>query len=215
MASRAARKIVEEYLSTRQALSTVPSSLGAQLEALQNGLTGSEDEYGRVKSSEDQYARYALLVRLWAILSEDEQRVLAAQYCPIGTATYIRKVHQSDLHRKRAPVYDTVAPCGGETQRGSSCKASRVPGEARCFRHIDQSSPLEIRVTARGEEYTEDAEEPGYCYVRGINPIYPGTDEVAVLCRMSSRDYRKHQKKAYQKIEENQMFMMLTNEFTC
>jgi len=212
MASRAARKIVEEYLSTRQSLSTVPSSLGAQLEALQNGLTGSEDEYGRVKAVEDKYANYAILIRIWACLTPDEQNVLAAQFSPIGTATYTRTVHSSELFKTKAPVYDVKTPCGGVTARKSNCKSSRVPGEARCYRHSDQSSNLGIRVTARGEEYIQDADEDGYCLVSGTQPTYPVSGEIASYLNMSFLEYRKTLRSAYSKIEANQLVNLLESE---
>lgn len=250
------RKFVNEFLRVKESLYSAKSSLGGQLERLRQGTVNtrkrsmaeemvdgqeirckaSADEYGQYASAEDRYFRYAIQLKIWETLSEEEQRVLTWQQIPKlrseyddrDTESYTRVVHESDLKDLKVPLHDLGGICQAPTKSGGRCKNKRTAGEARCRTHINTATAPHTRVTHSGEEYvcaanqegevtingklTSVEHKDGYVLVKGLRAVNRSHDDIARITRLTARQVRSRISSAYEKIATHKMLNLLGYE---
>lgn len=154
---KSVRRVVEELFALRESLHNKQSPTGHQLEDAKLGMQLESDEWVRSTRSEEKYARYAVLVRLWEKLSIPERWAMSLLYLPNGEVEYQRVVHKSELIPLYVPLADGEGgECGALKRDGTRCRNPRKPGEARCHipSHYEQQAPVLTYVTPppRSEE---------------------------------------------------------------
>lgn len=207
--------LFEELFDLVRGLSSPKSPLGAQLELMRLSLNTDDGTsgYRRLEAAEQRYYRYQQLVKLWALLSPEEQRAIMCQHTPCGTQEYTRTVPDCDLRPLYVPLHeDATGICGAVTSSGGVCQNKRSSGEVRCGikSHRDQQGQPKAFVTLRGEEFVSVAHDDdgktleGYSFVRGKKDRYPTYAEIGDLLGVHESRVRELMQSATRKvIEEN------------
>jgi hypothetical protein len=155
---------VELYLVRRATLYGCRSSLGGQLEQVEQGVVGpGVTHHGmRASSKLDDNADDALV---WQSLGETAQRILELLHSPkahvVGPSHVVyaeleestRLVTAGELVTTEVPVQRETGPCGAFTAGRGRCRLARRPGSSRCHVH-EQHSPKALQ-TRDGDELVE------------------------------------------------------------
>lgn len=155
---------VELYLVRRSTLYGCRSSLGGQLEQVEQGVVGPGVTHhgARGSSKLDDNADDHLV---WQALTPIAQRILELLHSPKarvsspGHVVYAESeettllVHAGDLVSSEVQTSTKPGPCGAFTAGRGRCRVARRPGSSRCHIH-EQRSPKALQ-TRDGDEFVE------------------------------------------------------------
>ncbi len=100
-----ARSFLEEFFRLRLDRSSAKSPTGKQLQGLRDETTAIRGS--NVHAIEYQHIRYAMMIKIWSSLTQEEQAVVFLQLSPLGPAEYInayRAVWPDEMQEGDDPV---------------------------------------------------------------------------------------------------------------